>query len=180
VVSQTWATATRLGGESDLGHPPSSNVILTIGLLGGWAMGLLETGSRQVRALVIPNAKRETLQKAILERVGFGSTIHSDSWAGYDRMPMQYIHEQVNHANEYVRGHISTQAIENFWSCLKRMLNGTYIAVEPYHLDKYLAEQTFRFNNRINMNDGDRFAKALSQVGGKRLTWKQLTGKEAA
>ncbi|HZL27134.1 MAG TPA: IS1595 family transposase [Acidobacteriaceae bacterium] len=143
-------------------------------------MGMIETGTRQARAHVIPNAKRETLQKAILERVGFGSTLHTDSAAGYDRMDMRYIHEQVNHANEYVRGNVSTQAVENFWSCLKRTLNGTYIAVEAFHMNKYLAEQCFRFNNRIGMNDGDRFVKALSQVGGKRLTWKELTGKEAA
>ncbi len=142
-------------------------------------MGLLETDTRQVRAHVIPNAKRETLQRAILERVGFGSTVHTDSWAGYDRMDIRYVHEQVNHANEYVRGHVSTQAIENFWSCLKRTLTGTYVAVEAFHMDKYLAEQCFRFNNRLNMSDGDRFTKALAQVGGKRLTWNELTGKEA-
>jgi transposase-like protein len=142
-------------------------------------MGFLETGTREVRAHIIPNAKRETLQKAILDRVGFGSTLHTDCWAGYDRMDVRYVHEQVNHANEYVRGNVSTQAIENFWSCLKRTLNGTYVAVEAFHLDKYLAEQCFRFNNRLNMNDGDRFAKALAQVGGKRLTWNELTGKGA-
>jgi len=142
-------------------------------------MGFVETNTRQVRAHVIPNAKRETLQRAILERVGFGSTIHTDSWSGYDRMDARYVHEQVNHANEYVRGNVSTQAVENFWSCLKRTLTGTYIAVEAFHMDKYLAEQCFRFNNRLNMNDGDRFTKALAQVGGKRLTWTELTGKEA-
>jgi transposase-like protein len=143
-------------------------------------MGFLETGAREVRAHIIPNAKRETLQRAILERVGFGSTLHTDCHAGYDHMDMRYVHEQVNHANEYVRGNVSTQALENFWACLKRTLNGTYVAVEAFHMDKYLAEQCFRFNNRIGMNDGDRFAKALAQVGGKRLTWKELTGKEAA
>jgi transposase-like protein len=140
-------------------------------------MGLMERGTRQVRAHVIPNVKRETLQTAILERVGFGATIYTDKWAGYDRMPAQYVHEQVNHMDEYVRGQVSTQAIENFWSCLKRTLNGTYVAVEAMHMDKYLAEQCFRFNNRIGMNDGDRFQKALAQVGGKRLTWVELTGK---
>jgi hypothetical protein len=144
-------------------------------------MGMLETGTKQVRAHVIPNAKRETLQKAILERVGFGAAIHMDGWLGYDGLSTKgFVHETVNHMNEYVRGQVHTQAIENFWSCLKRTLTGTYIAVEPFHMDKYLAEQCFRFNNRIGMNDGDRFAKALAQVGGKRLTWKELTGKEAA
>jgi transposase-like protein len=140
--------------------------------------GMLERGTRQVRASVIPNVKRETLQKKILDNVGFGATVYSDGWAGYDGLKGQnFIHETVNHMNEYVRGSVSTQAIENFWSCLKRTLNGTYVAVEPFHLDRYLDEQMFRFNNRIGHNDGTRFQKALSQVGGKRLTWRELTGK---
>jgi hypothetical protein len=85
----------------------------------------------------------------------------------------------VNHVNEYVRGNVHTQGIENFWGCLKRTLGGTYIAVEPFHLDRYVDEQVFRFNNRRNMDDGARFRKALTQVNGKRLTWAELTGKEA-
>ena len=47
-------------------------------------------------------------------------------------------------------GKVHTQGIENFWSCLKRGLNGTYIAVEPFHLFRYVDEQAFRFNNRKN------------------------------
>jgi len=156
-----------------------------IGANGGYSektavMGLLERGTRQVRATVIPNPKRETLQKQILERVGFGATIYTDGWPGYDGLTQQqYVHETVNHMEEYVRGEVHTQSIENFWSCLKRTLSGTYVAVEAFHMDRYLDEQMFRFNNRLGMNDGQRFAKALSQVGGKRLTWIELTGKEA-
>jgi transposase-like protein len=143
-------------------------------------MGMLDRTSRQVRATVIPNASRETLQKQILERVGFGSTVYTDGWQGYIGLAAkQYVHETVNHLEEYVRGNVHTQGIENFWSCLKRTLTGTYIAVEPFHMDGYLAEQCFRFNNRKDMNDGDRFTKALAGVGGKRLTWVELTGKEA-
>ncbi len=142
--------------------------------------GMLERGTRQVRATVIPNVKRETLQKKILENVGFGSTVYTDGWPGYDGLSAkQFIHETVNHMEEYVRGEVSTQAIENFWSCLKRTLNGTYVAVEPYHMDRYLDEQMFRFNNRIGHTDATRFQKALAQVGGKRLTWAELTGKES-
>jgi transposase-like protein len=143
--------------------------------------GMLERGTRQVRASVIPNVKRETLQKKILDNVGFGATVYSDGWAGYDGLKAaKFVHETVNHMDEYVRGSVSTQAIENFWSCLKRTLGGTYVAVEPFHLDRYLDEQMFRFNNRIGHTDGTRFQKALGQVGGKRLTWVELTGKEAA
>jgi hypothetical protein len=66
---------------------------------------------------------------------------------------------------------------------LKRGFRGTYEAVEPYHLDAYVTEQVFRFNNRATrdnpLNDADRFALLMSQVGGKRLTYKELTGKTA-
>ena len=142
--------------------------------------GMIERGTRQVRATVIPNVKRETLQKKILEQVGFGATVYTDGWPGYDGLnAKQFIHETVNHMEEYVRGEVSTQAIENFWSCLKRTLAGTYVAVEPFHMERYLDEQMFRFNNRIGMTDGTRFQKALSQVGGKRLTWVELTGKDS-
>lgn len=140
--------------------------------------GLLDRGTREVRAQVVPNVKRETLQKAILEQVGFGATVYTDRWQGYDGLKNSgFVHETVNHMNEYVRGEVSTQAIENFWSCLKRTLTGTYIAVEPFHMDLYLNEQMFRFNNRIGKDDGARFQKALSQVAGKRLTYNALTGK---
>jgi transposase-like protein len=89
-------------------------------------MGMLDRESRQVRATVIPSASREALQKQILERVGFGSTIYTDGWPGYDGLKAkQYIHETVNHIEEYVRGNVHTQGIENFWSCLKRTLTGT-------------------------------------------------------
>jgi transposase-like protein len=148
-------------------------------------VGMLDRESRQVRAEVIPNVKRETLQKKILERVGFGSTVYTDKWAGYDGLKAEkYIHDTVNHAEEYVRGNVHTQGIENFWSLLKRGLNGTYVAVEPFHLDAYLDEQMFRFNNRGTkenpLNDGDRFMLAVSQISGKRLTYAELTGKVAA
>jgi len=129
---------------------------------------------------VVPNVKRSTLQKAILENVGSGATIHTDQWTGYDGLTKQFVHETVNHMETYVtEGGVNTQAIENFWSLLKRGLQGTYVAVEPMHMDRYLDEQMFRFNNRINQNDGTRFTKALSQVANRRLTYAELTGKAA-
>ena len=64
---------------------------------------------------------------------------------------------------------------------LKRTLSGTYVAVEPFHLERYVDEQAFRYNNRATkdnpLNDSDRFVAALAQVAGKRLTYKELTGK---
>ncbi len=141
-------------------------------------MGMLDRDTRQVRAKVIPNVKRETLQNEILKNVTGTGTVFTDSAVGYYGLNVhKFVHETVNHMEEYVRGEVHTQGIENFWSCLKRGLNGTYVAVEPFHLERYVDEQMFRFNNRIGMNDGQRFAKAVSQVTGKRLTYAELTGK---
>jgi hypothetical protein len=76
---------------------------------------------------------------------------------------------------------VHTNGIENFWSLLKRGLRGTYVAVEPFHLARYIDEQVFRFNNRATkdnpLTDGDRFMLAVSQIEGKRLTYAELTGK---
>ena len=78
-----------------------------------------------------------------------------------------------------MEGQVHTQGIENFWSLLKRGLTGTYISVEPFHLERYVDEQVFRFNNRLNKKDADRFSKVTSQITGKRLTYENMTGKPA-
>jgi hypothetical protein len=147
-------------------------------------MGMLDRELRQVRAKVIPNVKRETLQTEILANVGKKSKIYTDNFGSYDQLRwagQDYVHKTVNHVLEYVKGQVHTQGIENFWSLLKRGLNGTYVAVEPFHLDRYVTEQVFRYNNRATkdnpLNDSDRFALAVSQIVGKRLTYAELTGK---
>jgi transposase-like protein len=147
--------------------------------------GMLDRDSRQVRANVVPNVKRETLQNEILEQIEKGSKVYTDRYTGYDNLAAkEYIHETVNHVEEYVRGQVHTQGIENFWSRLKRGLRGTYVAVEPFHLDRYVDEQVFRFNNRATkdnpLDDTDRFMLAVSQIAGKRLTYAELTGKTRA
>jgi hypothetical protein len=100
-----------------------------------------------------------------------------DRYLGLDTHK-NFTHRTVNHINEYVNGRVHTQGIENFWSLLKRNLSGTYVAVEPFHLDAYVDEQAFRFNNRINVDDAARFTKLVDQIVGKRLTYAELTGKE--
>jgi transposase-like protein len=148
-------------------------------------MGMLARESREVRAKVIPNAKRETLQNEILNNVGRSSHIFTDQHVGYEGIHgvNDYVHKTVNHMQEYVHGRVHTQGIENFWSLLKRSLRGTYVAVEPFHLDRYVTEQVFRFNNRATknnpLNDADRFAFLMTQVAGKRLTYAELTGKDS-
>jgi transposase-like protein len=145
-------------------------------------MGLLDRDARKVRASVIPDVSRGVLVVEVLKNVEHNSTIYTDGATGYDGLKdHRFIHETVTHIEEYVRGQVHTQGIENFWSLLKRGLKGTYVAVEPFHLDRYIDEQVFRYNNRATkdnpLNDADRFALALSQVANKRLTYAELTGK---
>ena len=145
-------------------------------------MGMLERDVRKVRAKVIPDVSRETLQNEILNQIEKKSTVYTDRATGYDRLKAQdFVHETVSHVEEYVREQVHTQGIENFWSLLKRGLKGTYVAVEPFHLDRYVDEQVFRYNNRATrdnpLNDADRFMLAVSQIVGKRLTYAELTGK---
>ena len=67
--------------------------------------GMLDRNTRQVRAQVVPNVKRDTLQNAILDRVGFGSTVYTDGYHAYDKLGASgFVHETVNHVEEYVRG----------------------------------------------------------------------------
>jgi len=144
--------------------------------------GLLDRELRQVRATVLPDVRRETLQNAILENVAPSAKLYTDLAVAYDGLSREFIHEVVDHSREYVRGEVSTQGLENFWSLLKRGVRGTYIAIEPFHFHRYLDEQIFRFNNRATkdnpLTDSDRFALAVTQIVGKRLTYSQLTGKE--
>lgn len=143
--------------------------------------GILDRESRKVRASVVPNVRRSTLQAAILDNVAHGSKLFTDDAVSYQKMDDKYVHEVVNHLREYVRGQVHTNGIENFWSLLKRGLNGTYVSVEPFHLSRYVDEQVFRFNNRKDgdrkITDAERFSIALSQISGKRLTFAEVTGK---
>jgi transposase-like protein len=145
-------------------------------------MGMLDRETREVRAKVVPNVTREVLQDAILSNIEGKSTIYTDAARQYHNLKgLEFIHETVNHLEEYVRGEVHTNGMENFWSLLKRGLRGTYIAVEPFHLERYVDEQVFRYNNRATkdnpLTDLDRFVFAVSQIANKRLTYKELTGK---
>ena len=146
-------------------------------------MGLIDRETRQVRARVVPNIRREVLQEEILKHVTQGSNVYTDDLGSYRYLPVdRFVHEVVDHEKEYVRGQVHTNGLENFWSLLKRGLKGTYVAVEPFHLDRYVDEQVFRFNNRKDgkrvITDFERFALAMSQIAGKRLTYSELTGKD--
>jgi transposase-like protein len=138
-------------------------------------MGLLERHG-EIRTHVIADTRKETLQPHIERHVEGGANLYTDKYVGYNGLESQYIHGVINHAEKYVDGLIHTNGIENFWSLLKRTIRGTYVSVEPFHLFRYLDEQSFRFNDR-KVTDADRFNKVLKQVTGKRIEYKNLIGK---
>jgi len=141
-------------------------------------MGLLERDG-EVRTMVVENTKRKALRREINSHVEPGAMVYTDALRSYNDLNYDYIHNVINHAEKYVDGNVHTNGIENFWSLLKRTIGGTYVSVEPFHLFRYLDEQGFRFNNRKG-NDSERFLKAAQNITGKRVTYRELTGKEPA
>lgn len=139
-------------------------------------IGILERGG-EVRVSVVPSRKKKVLQAEVRKHVEAGSNVYTDLLLSYEGLETDYAHRVVDHAVEYVNGMIHTNGLENFWSLLKRGIGGTYVSVEPFHLFRYLDEQAFRYNNRKNKSDADRFSKVMSQVAGKRLTYAEVTGK---
>lgn len=176
---------TYIGGKARNMHKSKKARFSKVGMQGGHGktvvIGALQRGGK-VKARVIGDRKYPAVHGAVRDFVEAGSTLMTDEFSGYLDLAPEYNHNVINHLVKYVDGQIHTQGIENFWSCLKRGLNGTYIAVEPFHLFRYVDEQAFRFNNRKDdagkvTSEFDRFDLALTHIAGKRLTYTALTGK---
>jgi transposase-like protein len=129
----------------------------------------------EVRATVLPDRRKGTLQTQVREHVAPGATVYTDALGSYSGLSADFAHDTVDHAEYYVRGQVHTNGIENFWSLLKRGLHGTYVSVEPYHLFRYLDERVFTYNLR-DLSDLGRFATVLGMVNGRRLTYSALIG----
>jgi transposase-like protein len=139
-------------------------------------LGIVERGGK-VRTIVIPNRKKKALQSEVRKHVEAGAALYTDALLSYEGLATDYAHQVVDHAVQYVDGNVHTNTLENFWALLKRGISGTYVSVEPFHLFRYLDEQAYRYNNRKDMTDFDRFKLAASQIVGKRLTWDEASGK---
>ena len=175
---QVEVDETFIGGKARNMHASKRKVAIT-GTGGSGkviVMGLLERGGK-VKAGVIKDRSAMTLHSIVLDTIAAGAEIITDELPSYRGLDGSYVHNVINHAEQYVKGHIHTNGLENFWSLLKRGLNGTYVSVRPFHLFRYIDEQAFRYNSRKDLNDGGRFEVCVEQVVGKRLTYKQLTGK---
>jgi transposase-like protein len=136
-------------------------------------MGILQRGGK-VRTTVIPNRKKAALHSDVRKHVEAGLALYTDALLSYDGVESDYAHQVIDHAVQHVDGRVHTNGLENFWALLKRGISGTYVSVEPFHLFRYLDEQTFRYNNRkredgSNATDAERFNLAVSQLIGKKL-----------
>lgn len=170
------ADETYIGGKSRNMHKAKrEKIIKGRGGVGKVAvMGVLERKGK-VRTQIIADTSRQTIPPAVRQMVKEGSNLVTDALAPYNDLDKEYVHEVIDHAVAYVNGHIHTNGIENFWSLLKRAIRGTYVNIEPFHLFRYLDEETFRFNTR-KTDDGSRFQGVVSGIAGKRLTYNQLIG----
>jgi transposase-like protein len=173
---------TYIGGKARNMHKAKRERVITgTGGKGKVAvMGLLERhgkdGHSTVRVSVVEDNRKRTLQAKVRENVRGAANVYTDELLSYDGLSSDYTHKVINHAEKYVDGQVHTNSCENFWSLLKRSLKGTYVAVEPFHLFRYLDEQAFRFNHRKDMNDADRFSTVVRNIVGRRLTYKELIG----
>lgn len=177
---------TYIGGRARFMHKNKKDRVLhgKTGHVGMVAvMGLLERNTEDkhstVRTKIVTGTKRGHLQPHVRESVEKGANVYTDALRSYNGLEEDYVRHVIDHAESYAEGKVHTNGLENFWSLLKRAVKGTYVSVEPFHLFRYLDEQTFRFNNRKDSDRG-RFLTVLSNILDKRVTYSALTGQELA
>jgi transposase-like protein len=170
------ADETFIGGKARFMHKGKRKVKGRGAVGKAVVMGVLERHG-EVRTFVVPSTKRRAVQAKVKEHVEPGSEVYTDALASYLGLSPEYVHGVIDHAEAYVNGRIHTNGMENFWSLLKRTIKGTYVSTAPFHLFRYLDEQTFRFNAR-KANDGERFLAVAASIVGKRLTYSKLIAED--
>jgi len=138
-------------------------------------LALVERGG-SVRSFHIPVAGQYAVQEIVKQNIARESRLHTDESKLYKGMNEHFTHETVKHtANEYVRGDVTTNTIESYFSVFKRGMRGTYQHCKEKHLHRYLAEFDFRYNNRsaLGTNDTMRAEELAKGIVGKRLTYRR-------
>ena len=129
----------------------------------------------KVRSFHVPAVNAKTLRPILVTQIDRKSYLMTDEWGSYVRVGREFAgHGTVNHSiKEYVRGGFwHTNTVENYFSILKRGINGVYQHVSQKHLKRYLGEFDFRYNTR-DIEDHERAAQALRGIEGKRLTYRR-------
>jgi len=166
---------TYIGGKPANMHKKKQDEIVTRGTQSKIAViGAVER-SGEVRAQLIKNTDYDNIIPFLVKSVHQGSKLMTDEHVVYGTMDRIYTHQTIKHMlKEYVRGDVHTNTIENFWSLLKRGIYGTYHFISPYHVQNYLEEFSFRFNNR-HITEAQRFDKMVS-LSNHRITYSKLIG----
>lgn len=139
-------------------------------------LGMLERGG-ELRFVHVPRWDFVTFKNTINANIERGSTVYTDEASHYDWMRSQYAHALVKHSmNEYVRGDVTTNGIENAFGHFKRAVHGVYHKISNEHLDRYLQMFAYRWNRR-GMTEGERVNDLLKKTPGSRITYKRLTRK---
>ena len=140
---------------------------------------MARTASGQIKLQVVEGRKRHRFRPVIDKHVPAGATIDTDSRLSYQGLSDTYTHNVIDHAEAYVDGHRPHQPLRKLLVAAQASHQG-YLRdgrTEPFHLLRYLDEQSFRFNER-HTNDASRFVLSLKGILDKRLTYVALTGKE--
>jgi hypothetical protein len=139
-------------------------------------LGLIERGGK-VRTFHVPVADKLTVTKIVRENIAKESRLHTDESKLYRGSDVRFAaHETVRHtAYEYVRGDVTTNTIEGYFSIFKRGMGGVYQHCAEKHLHRYLAEFDFRYNNRsaLGVGDVERAEQLAKGIVGKRLTYRR-------
>lgn len=179
------ADATYIGGEARNMHKGKrSKRIKGRGATGKAIVhGVLQRGNdikfSQVQIEVVGNDAAQTLVPSVRRRVRKGADVYTDAASAYIDLALTHWHKAIDHGIAYVSGTVHTNGLENFWSLWKRCLKGTHVAIAPFHLFRYAAEEAFRFNERWR-DDAGRFLAGLRGIVGKRLTYRTLTAQDDA
>ncbi len=176
------ADETYFGGKAKFMHKDRKKRVITGGGVSGKTpvVGVLRRGTDKVPSQVAAKQEESTtapiVQKMVRDNVPKSSILYTDSYVGYSALGSDYRHDFVDHTRrQYVKGHVWTNGMENFWSILKRAAKGTYVHLSPKHLNRYVQEGVFRYNKRKEA-DLARFKLMLANSIGRRLTYKDLVG----
>lgn len=140
-------------------------------------VALVERGG-EVRAMHMPHVTAENIREKLVTLADRKSRLHTDESNLYPAVGTEFAaHEAIKHAaGEYARGDVTTNSVEGFFGVFKREMRGIYQHCGEQHLDRYLTEFAFRYNNRtkLGIEDTARAAIAFRGAEGKRLTYRRV------
>ena len=168
-----------IGGKAKNMHAAKRRATIfgTGGFTKEMVFGVRDRHSDTVAVRHLPDHPNRSLNRPVRDVAASGARVFTDGSRRYNDLErFGFRHERVSHnAGEYVRGEVSTNGMENYWSHLKRTWIGTYHYWSPEHLDRYVAEHSWRFNRRSS-HVTVRMGEAAAAMDGRSLTYRELTG----